>query len=151
MPMLRTIERPDHGDLAAGLLGGVEHLLHAVHVRGEAGHDDPALGVPEHLVDRRGDVALGRGEAGHLGVGGVGEEEVDALLPQPREGAQVGEPAVERQLVHLEVAGVQQGAAGGAHGHGQRVGDRVVDRHELAVEDAELLAVALAHPERVGL
>ena len=44
---------------------------------------------------------------GHLGVGGVGEEEVDALLAEPREGAQVGDPAVERELVHLEVAGVQ--------------------------------------------
>ena len=69
----------------------------------------------EDLVEHRGDVALGRGEAGHLGVGGVGHEQVDALLAQPREGAQVGEPAVERQLVHLEVAGVQQRAARGAH------------------------------------
>ena len=87
---------------------------------------------------------------GHLGVGRVGEEEVDALLPQPGEGAQVGEPAVERQLVHLEVAGVQQGAARGAHGHGQRVGDRVVDRDELAVEDAELLAVPSRTPSVYG-
>jgi hypothetical protein len=28
---------------------------------------------------------------------------------------------VERQLVQLEVAGVQQGAGRGAHGHGERV------------------------------
>ena len=49
---------------------------------------------------------------GHLGVGRVGHEQVDALLAQPGEGAQVGEPAVERQLVHLEVAGVQEVPAG---------------------------------------
>ena len=59
------------------------------------------------LVEDRRDLLLGGGEAGDLGVGGVGQEEVDALLPQPRERPQVGDPAVERELVHLEVAGVQ--------------------------------------------
>jgi hypothetical protein len=49
----------DEGDLAPGLVGGVEHLLDPVDVRGEARDDDPPLGVPEHLVDRRGDVPLG--------------------------------------------------------------------------------------------
>ena len=97
----------------------------------------------EDLVDGRRDLALGRGEARDLGVGRVGQEEVDALLPEPGEGAQVGEPAVERQLVHLEVAGVQQRAGRRAHEDGERVGDRVVDRDELAVEDAELLALPL--------
>src|SRR6478735_7026965 len=142
---------PDHGHLAAGLLGGVQDLLDAVHVAAEAGDDDASLGVPEHLVDGRGDLQLGRGEAGDVGVRRVGEEQVDALLPQPREGAQVGEAAVERQLVHLEVAGVQQRAGLGAHEHGERVGDGVVDRDELEVEDAELLALALLdrHRERL--
>ena len=50
----------------------------------------------EHPVEHRRDVLLGRREAGHLGVGGVGEEEVDALLAQPRERTQVGDPAVQR-------------------------------------------------------
>ena len=50
---------------------------------------------------------------GHLGVGGVDHEQVDALLAEPRERAQVGDAAVERQLVHLEVAGVQDGAGAG--------------------------------------
>ena len=140
----------DHGHLAPRLVRGVEHLLHAVHVGGEAGDDDPALGVPEHLVDGRGDVALRGREAGHLGVGGVGEEEVDALLPQPGERPQVGEPAVEGQLVHLEVAGVQQRPSRGAHRDGERIGDGVVHGDELAVEVAEPLAVPLTHPEGVG-
>ena len=48
-------------------------------------------------------------------------------------------PAVERQLVHLEVAGVQHGAGAGPDRDGERVGDGVVDREELAVERAELL------------
>jgi hypothetical protein len=35
MPMLRTIERPDEGDLAAVVVCGVEDLLDAVHVAGK--------------------------------------------------------------------------------------------------------------------
>ena len=80
------------------------------------------------------------GEAGDVGVGRVGQEEVDALFAEPGEGAQVGDALVERQLVHLEVAGVQHEAGGGADRDGERVGDRVVDRDELEVEGAELLA-----------
>ena len=81
---------------------------------------------------------------GHLGVGRVDHEEVDALLAEPREGAEVGDPAVERQLVHLEVAGVEHQAGAGADRDRQRVGDRVVDRDELEVEGAEAEPVALA-------
>ncbi len=52
---------------------------------------------------------LRRHEAGDLGVRGVGEEEVDALLAEACERVQVGETAVQRKLVHLEVTG--------GHGH----------------------------------
>ncbi|MCB0114612.1 MAG: 6-carboxytetrahydropterin synthase [Caldilineaceae bacterium] len=41
-------------------------------------------------------------------------------------------------MVHLEVPGVQQQACRGAYGHGERIRDRVVDRHELQLEGAEL-------------
>ena len=57
--MLRTIERPTNATLPAVRVGGVEHLLHAVHVRGEAGDDDPPLGAGEHPVEDGGDLALG--------------------------------------------------------------------------------------------
>ena len=141
----------DVGHLAAVRRGGVHHLLHAVHVGGEAGHDDALLAGAEHPVQDRGDVLLGGGEAGHLGVGGVGEEEVDALLAQPGEGAQVGDAAVERQLVHLEVAGVQHHAGAGADRHGERVGDGVVDRDELEVEGPEADPVALGDDRLDGV
>ena len=85
---------------------------------------------------------------GHLGVGGVDHEQVDALLAEPGERAQVGDAAVERQLVHLEVAGVQHRAGRGAHGDRERVGDRVVDGDELALEGAEPLALPLADRQR---
>ena len=67
----------DH--LAAVGHGGVQHLLHPVHVRGEAGHDHPLLAGGEDPLQRRGDVALRRDEAGDLGVGRVDHEQVDAL------------------------------------------------------------------------
>ena len=99
--------------------------------------------MEDPLEDRR-DLLLGGREAGHLGVGRVGQEEVDALLAEPGEGPQVGDPAVERQLVHLEVAGVEHQPGAGADRDRERVGDRVVDRDELEVEGPEADPVALA-------
>ena len=133
----------DEGHPAAVRGRRVEHLLHPVHVAGEAGHDDPLLGLREHLVQHRGDVPLAGDDARDLGVGGVGHQQVDALGPAPGESAQVGQPAVQRQLVHLEVPGVQHHAGRGGDGHRERVRDGVVDREELKVERAERLAAAL--------
>ena len=133
----------DVGDLAVVLDSGVEHLLHAVHVAGEAGHDDPLRALVEDPVEHRADVDLGRGEAGDLGVRGVGEEQVDPLLAEPGERPQVGDPAVERELVHLEVAGVQHGAGAGADRDREGVGDGVVDGDELELERPERQAVPL--------
>ena len=76
---------------------------------------------------------------GDLGVGGVGHQQVDAVGTETGEPADVGEPAVQRELVHLEVAGMQDQAGRGADGDRERVGDRVVDREELEVERPDLL------------
>ena len=118
---LEVAEIPGHRPCCAASTGrrrppcavrdrGVQDLLHPVHVGGEAGDDQPLPALAEHPVQGGGDVALRRGEAGHLGVGGVDHEQVDPLLPESGEGPQVGDPAVQRQLVHLEVAGVQDRA-----------------------------------------
>lgn len=130
------------GDLAAAFVGGVQDLLDAVDVTGEARQDDALVGPGEDLAQDAGDVAFGSDEAGDLGVGGVREQQVDALLAEPREGGEVGEAAVERQLVHLEVAGVDDHSGRGADGDGQRVRDGVVDGDELAVEGTDALALA---------
>ena len=106
------------------------------------------LVLAEDLVEHRRDLALGGHHAGHLGVGRVGHQQVDALGAEPGEAGQVGEPAVQRQLVHLEVAGVQHHAGRGPDGHRERVGDGVVDREELAVERAERAVAALDHLDR---
>src|SRR5699024_8741865 len=64
---------------------------------------------------------------------------------------QIGDAAVERQLVHLEVAGVEDVPGPGADEHGQGVGDRVVDGDELEVEGPELVEVVFGHHTRDGL
>jgi hypothetical protein len=61
---------------------------------------------------------------------------------RPYSCAEVREAAVERKLVHLEVAGVHEHSGGCADGHSEGVRDGVVDRDELAVEGADALPVA---------
>jgi len=120
-----------------------------VHVAGEAGHDHPALGVVEDALQHRPDLPLGNDEPGHVGVGGVDQEQVDALVAEPGEAGQVGQPAVQRQLVELDVAGVQHQTGGRADGHRERVRDGVVHREVLAVELAVPGALPLAHLTQV--
>ena len=73
------------GDVAAVVGGGVEHLLDAVDVRGEGGHDDALAGLAEEPVQGGADFLLRGGEAGDVGVGGVGHEQVHAFLAQAGE------------------------------------------------------------------
>ena len=140
MPMLRTIERPTKATLRPWLCAASSTCwmrctwlakLDTMIRRGAVRKTSSIAGVRSRL---------GGGEAGHLGVGRVGEEEVDAFLAQPGEGPQVGDPLVERELVHLEVTGVQHQPGSGPDRHRQTVGDGVVHRQELAVERSEPLA-----------
>ncbi|MPM45358.1 hypothetical protein SDC9_92045 [bioreactor metagenome] len=137
-------------DLALVQAGDVEDLLDPVHVGGEAGDDDHLLRGRHDALQCRGDVLLQRREAGRLGVGGVGHEQVDALLTELGEPAQVGDPAVERELVHLEVTGDQDRARLGANKDGQGIGNRVRDRDELGIEGRQLDPVALRHHVQAG-
>ena len=140
----------DVADLAPVPHGGVDRLLDAVDVRGEGGDDELLGGLVEGLLDGRGEVALGTHESGHLGVRGVDHEDVDTLLTEPGKGPQVGDPPVDGQLVHLEVAGVEDRTGVGLDVDGQRVGDGVVDGDELDVELlADLGGAALTHHAQV--
>ena len=142
----------DERDAALVRVGGVEHLLDAVHVRRERRDDDP-LGRVARTPGPARDRSPAPG-ATNPGTSALVESTMNRSTPslaEPRERAQVGDPAVERQLVHLEVAGVQHGAGGGVHGHGERVGDGVVHGDELALEPAERRGLPLAHLARHGL
>lgn len=120
-------------------------------VGGEARDDQLLLGALEHPGDRGLDIAFVGGEPWGLRVGGVHQEQIDTLFAKPRETAQVGDPAVEGKLVHLEVAGMQHHAGLGADGDRQRVRDRVVHRQELELIVAYLNTVAFAHIEQLEL
>ena len=104
---------PCHHDLAVAGLGGVADLLQAMDVAGEGRDEHAALGVLDDVQQRRTHLRLGFGEPGDGGVGGVGHEQVDALLAELGDGAVIGRHAVDGRLVELEVAGVDDGARGG--------------------------------------
>ncbi len=79
------------------------------------------------------------------------EQQVDALVAEPREAGQVGEPTVERCLVHLEVAGVQHGVPTHPDRHRQGVRDRMVDGEELQLPLAKRHRLGLTHLAQIGL
>ncbi len=120
-----------------------------MHVTGEARDDDAAGRLGDDRLEHRTDVALVGREAGNVGVGRVHQKQVDAGFAESRESAQVGDAIVERQLIHLEVAGVQNDPGNGRDGDGEGIRDRVVDRDELEVKRAELLFLTLLDGERV--
>ena len=74
---------------------------------GEGGHDDLPVGVGEHIVQDLADLALMADHAGDLCVRGVHAEQVNALLTETGEGAQVRDAPVDGQGVHLEVTSGQ--------------------------------------------
>src|SRR5690606_16652858 len=120
--------RPAHERHPATVsMGGVEYLLHSVDVTGETRHDDPLPRTRDDVVQYGSDVALRGHKTRDLGVGGVDAQQIDAFVAEPGEPRQVGEPAVERQLVELDVTRVQHEPGGGTQRDGERVGDRVVD------------------------
>ena len=145
MPMLRTIERPTYPTLRLCLTAASRicctrctwEAKQATMIRWSLFWKTVSSTGPMDFSEVV--------KPGHLGVGGVGEEQVDALLAEPGERTQVGDPAVERELVHLEVAGVQHQRGAGADRDGERVGDRVVDGDELELEGAERQPVAGLH------
>ncbi len=130
---------------------GVDHLLDTMHVGGKRRDHDAALGLGEQAIQHGADLHLGHRETGDLRVGGVHHEEVQALLADARERPQVRDAAIERQLVHLEVTRVEHGSGGGAHHHGQGIGNGMVDGDELQAELPDLLALALLDRERERL
>ena len=101
---------------------------------GERRDDHAVARLADDGVEHAADLSFRRDEARHLGVGGVDEEQVHALVAEAGEPGEVGEPAVERKLIELDVAGVQHDAGGGADRDRDRVRDGVVDREVLALE-----------------
>ena len=131
------------------VLAAVHHRLDAVHVAGEHGDDHPAVRLLEQLVEGGCHLLFGHGVARALGVGGIAQQRQHALLPQLGQPAQVDGRAVHGGVVHLEVAGVNDGAHRGFDRQGAGPRDGVVHVDEFHGKAARLDDVALGdHVQR---
>ena len=137
--------------LTAALGSSIQNLLHTVHMRRERCHNNTPGCVPEHVGNNGANILLGRGEPGHLGIGGVRQEQVNAFFTQFSEVAQIGDAPIQRQLIHLKVAGVQHGASTGANKDRKGIRDRVIHRNKFALIRTETLHLVFFHRQRVRL
>ena len=98
----------------------------------ENGRDhELALRAGEELLERVDDLDLGPGESLAIDVGAVGEERQHALRAELGEAVQVEVLAVDRRLIDLEVAGVDDDADRRRDGQRHAVGHAVRDADEL--------------------
>ena len=123
-----------NGQLPPAGRRGVQHLLDAVHVAGEGGHDDPLVAPGELPLERGAHGALTHGIARALHISGVRQQRQHTLLAQLTEARQVDDLPVDGRGVDLEVAGVYDCAHPRVDGEGHRVGDGVVHVDELHLE-----------------
>ena len=114
----------DEGDPALELLGQVDQQLQPVDARRERRHEHAPGGAAEDLLEAGDDVAFRAREAAPVGVRAVREQRQHALSAELGEPVQVDGLPVERRLVDLEVAGVDQ------------MPGRRVDRERQAVRNA---------------
>ncbi len=149
--MLRTIERPTKATLRPCACGGVEHLLHAVHVRGEAGHDDPALRPGANTRSSTG--PMSRSDVVKPGTSAFVESTMNRSTPSSPSRANarrsVMRPSSGSWSI-LKSPVCSTVPAAGADGDGQRVGDRVVDGDELAARTARTARSAPPDRQRVA-
>ena len=132
-----------HDDLAAALAGGVANLLQTMDVARERRDKHAARSILDGMQQIGADLGLGLGKAGDRGVGGVGQQQVDALLGKAANSGIVGRDAVNGRLVELKVAGVHNGALVGADEHAQSARNGVRHREEVE-RDATEIDVATA-------
>ena len=71
----------NYAHLSPVFRGYVHHLLHAGDVGGERGDNDPPLGAGKDVVERFCNDLFRGGLAIRFGVGGIGEQDVDASPP----------------------------------------------------------------------
>jgi hypothetical protein len=132
----------DKGDAAIELRRQIDEDLHPVDARRERRDDQLAAGAGEDFLEGFHDLELGAGEAAAIDVGAVGEQR------QHAGGAELGEPvdvevlAVNRRLVDLEVAGVDDDPRRGVNRDCHAIRHAVRDAYELDLERAHGDALA---------
>ena len=142
----------DDDDLAPGVDSDVDRLLHPVDVRCEARDEDPATADRDDLPERLADDALRAGEPCALGVRRVPEEQVDSAIAERGQAPDVGAQTVDRGVIELPVAAVEDEPGAGLDRDADGVRDRVRHADELELErpqlDRALLGVGLAQLRR---
>ena len=138
----------DERDAPAEADRQVDHLLHAMDVRGEGRHQDAAGRLAEDRVELRADRPFRRRHAGVLDVGRVGEQEQRALGAELAESDEVGQPPVERGLIELEVSRVDDGADRRADREPDRVRDGVGHRDGFDREGADAAGLDVVEEQR---
>ena len=132
-----------HDDLAAALAGGVADLLQSMDVARERRDEHAARSILDGMQQIGTNLGLGLGKAGDRGVGGVGQQQVDALLSKAADSGIVGRDTVDGRLVELKVAGVHNGTLVGTDEHAQSTRDGVRHREEIE-RDATQIDMAAA-------
>ena len=130
------IPRPTKATWRSNCRGQVDEHLHAVEARGERGDDELALGAGEQLLEGVLDVGLRAGEAAAIDVGAVDNSASTPSAPSCAKRGRSNGLAVERGVVDLEVAGVDQHALRRVDGDRDAVGHAVRDADELDRERA---------------
>ena len=128
----------DERDLAPETCRNIHYLLHAVDIGRECCNYYAVVArLAEEGLERFADLSLALGEAGTLGVGGVGHKAEDSLLPYLGESAEIHHTAVDRRCVDFEVARVDDSAALAADSESECVGYGMVDMDSLNGKAAE--------------
>ena len=138
MFMFLRIERPTTATFRPDFDGDVHRLLHAVHVRREAGDQDAPLADRDDVAEGLSDEPLRAGHAGPLRVRRVPEQEIDAAVSELGELPDIGAEAVDRRVVELVVARVQDAAGRGLEHDRHAVRDRVRHAYEVSPERPDL-------------
>jgi hypothetical protein len=116
---------PHERHLAPELYCDVAQNLEAVDARGKGGNHQLAFGAGKQLLERLLDLELRAGVAPAVDVRAVAEQRQHTLGPEPRKSLKVERLPVERGLVDLEVACVDERALRGSHHYSHAVGHAV--------------------------
>ena len=130
--------------------GGVEDLLDSMDVASERRDHNLATRPANHAIDDRSDLRLRVHEPGDLSIRRIAHEKIHALFAGGGEGTQIGKAPVNRQLIHLEIAGNEEVTFRGAHEHRERVGNGVIDGNELEFHPGDREGIAFFHHAGMG-
>ena len=122
---------PGNKDAAVVPDGNIYDLLEASDKGGKRGHDHPARGPGDNVLQRIADHPLSRGIPWKLNVGGVRKEKQDFLCPQLSQSVQIGRLPDHRSMVDLEIATVHYGAHRGLNDQAHGIGYAVANGEEL--------------------